>query len=228
MKNGNEDKYVDEDVIRRFLIEGKVKTHQIYEELISQVIGTKGHRIESRVEKKEIWVRWDQVRKNIGLAKKLNISEKEFKWRLLNDMLKIGNRKHWGGDPMTRNQCKIPIYDDKGSSSRCGEPENRRHVFSECSYSREKCHFLKETLSTLMSCKVSTTSLLHMDYVHDKVEIKRAALLLTTLGLRRIYLYREERLEEYVEQLEKEFNGKTAVNRTKNEELIISLLKEWG
>ena len=85
IENGNRDEYVEKSEVTRMLLKGLTKTRQIYKEIMDENIGRKGNRIKSRPEKNEVWVRWDQVRKNMELIRGINIQEKDFVWRLLND-----------------------------------------------------------------------------------------------------------------------------------------------
>ena len=147
--------------------------------------------VPSRAEKNEVWVRWDQSKKNMGNIKGLTVEEREFGWRMTQDMLKIGARKHWG-DPLRRKECRVRWRDELGENQRCQQEEDRRHVFESCAYSRNKLVELKKIMERLIQTKVSTTSILHLDFFCANTEKLRAAIRLVLVSLRRVYLYREE------------------------------------
>ena len=141
---------------------------------------------------------------NMSLAKGTTSDEKEFMWRLTQDMLKIGARKHWGGDPLRRKECRVRFQDTQGTNRRCNEEETRRHVFGECVYSRNKIHAIKTWMAETLEVEVNTTSLIHLDFSSHNQDKRKTALWLAIKGLRRVYLFREETFREYVEYLKNE------------------------
>ena len=147
-------------------------------------------------------------RSNVSRIKDITSDEKEFVWRLTQDMLKIGARKHWGGDPLRRKECRVRFLDEQGTNRRCNEEETRRHVFGECVYSRNKIFSLKSWLADLLQAEISTTSLIHLDFSTTNTDKLKTALWLAVKGLRRIYLFREEGWKEYVGFLKAELEMK--------------------
>ena len=123
-------------------------------------------------------------------------------------MLKIGARRHWGGDPLRRKECRVRFQDELGTNRRCKEIETRRHVFGECVYSRNKIHTIKEWLTDLTTGEISTTSLIHLDFSSPNIDNLKTALWLAAKGLRRIYLAREEGWAEYVGHIKAELELK--------------------
>ena len=228
IKYGNEEEYVDRYEVTKMMLMGCFKTKQIYKVILDEQIGRKENRIKSRTEKKELWVRWDQTRKNMEIARGLNIQEKEFMWKLVNDMLRIGDRVHWGGDPNTRDKCKMISSDGSGNMKKCGEKENRRHVFDGCFYSRNKNRAIKEVLEEMTSREVSTTALIHIDIEHQSQKKRKEAVLFTVRAMRRIYLYREESLEDFKREVQRSFGKRNDDNITNMDEAIRAYLRDWG
>jgi len=110
-----------------------------------------------------VWVNWRNSRDNMAKLKGITIDEKEFAWRLTQDMLKIGARKHWG-DPLRRKECRVRWKNERGENQRCKQFEDRRHVFVECTYSRNKMFRIKETIKTMAGKEMSTKSIIHLDF----------------------------------------------------------------
>ena len=228
IKYGNEEEYVDRYEVTKMMLMGCYKTKQIYKVIMDEQIGRKENRTKSRTEKKEVWVRWDQTGKNMEIARGLNIQEKEFMWKLINDMLKIGDRLHWGGDPNTRDKCKMITCDERGNMKKCGENEDRRHVFDGCSYSRNKNIAIKKVIEEMTRREVSTTAIIHIDIEHQNQKKRREAILFTVRAMRRMYLYREESLEEFKREVRRSFGKRNEDNITSMDEAIRAYLRDWG
>ena len=134
-------------------------------------------------------------------------------WRLTQDMLKIGSRKHWGGDPLRRKECRVRFLDNQGTNRRCNEEETRRHVFGECVYSRNKILSLKAWLEELLQEEVSTTSLIYLDFNTSNNDKLRTALWVAVKCMRRIYLVKEESWRNFVGHVERELDMKSRWNK---------------
>ena len=74
-------------------------------------------------------------------------------------------------------------------------------MFESCVYSRNKLPELKKWMEKLIQNKVSTTSLLHLDFGCSNLSKLQAAIRLVIVSLRRIFLYREESVGEWKEKV---------------------------
>ena len=74
--------------------DSKTPVKVIYSEMLKVVYEKNGSVIPSRNEKKLRGIKWSNTWKNLEKTKGLNAGEKEFLWKLSQDMLLIGGRIH--------------------------------------------------------------------------------------------------------------------------------------
>ena len=222
MKIGNDDNYVDQNIINRLRMEGRKDTKQIYEFFLKEKIEKEGRLVPSRAEKRELNVNWMENRRNMTILKGLTVEEREFAWRCTQDMLKIGARKHWG-DPLRRKECRVRWTEWNGRKRRCRMEENRRHVFEECTYSRNKAIEIKKTISALVGRNVDTTSMIHLDYKCNNRSVLLESLKFGIRALRRIYLYREESLAEFKKYFVSQYEQENSWSSRK----VFAQILEW-
>ena len=118
--------------------------------------------------------------------------------------------------------------DERGNMKKCGENEDRRHVFDGCSYSRNKNIAIKKVIEEMTRREVSTTAIIHIDIEHQNQKKRREAILFTVRAMRRMYLYREESLEEFKREVRRSFGKRNEDNITSMDEAIRAYLRDWG
>ena len=84
-------------------------------------------------------------------------------------------------------------------------------MFESCVYSRNKLLELKKAMESLIQHKVSTTSIIHLDFYCANLEKLRAAIRLVLVSLRRVYLYREESGKEWKRRVRDQLKNDTCL-----------------
>ena len=80
------------DIVKAERTEAEVK--EIYNILLEKVTQKNGSLIPSRNEKKTNGIKWKVVWKNQVMLKGVTAEEKCFAWKIVQDMLEVGNRIH--------------------------------------------------------------------------------------------------------------------------------------
>ena len=103
----------------------------IYEELINHTISRNGSLIPSRNEKNRRGVKWKNAWKNLILLRGLTPTEVCFAWKLTQDMVEVGRRKHRNG--AVRNCSRR-----KTDGRLCNKLDTLEHCIFECDVVREQ------------------------------------------------------------------------------------------
>ena len=76
---------------------------EIYDKLLEKVIYKNMSLIPSRNEKRVRGVKWKATWRNLEILRGLNIEEKCFAWKLTQDLVEVGQRRHRAG---AQKNCK--------------------------------------------------------------------------------------------------------------------------
>ena len=125
-EKGSEIKWVEKEIqviINNNLIQENTKS--IYEKLLEKVIMRNGSYIPSRNEKRVDGIKWKASWYNVSSVRGLSPEEKCFAWKITQDMLDVGVRKH---KKDSIKDCKRMVDNRKI----CGNLEILKHRLIEC------------------------------------------------------------------------------------------------
>ena len=164
-----EDIYGDTNILERLIIinEEDITTKQIYKILIKERIEKNGSLIQSRNEKRQVGIRWRHVWKNLRNTNGINAAEKDFAWKLTQDMLPIGKRIHRIN---VEKRCLNKIREGL-----CEEVPDIMHKLYNCQSVVFSARATKLVLEEFMDKKIEDRELLTLSFRHRTNEINQVA-----------------------------------------------------
>ena len=142
---------------------------EIYNRLLNKIIYKNMSLIPSRNERRVRGVRWRSTWRNLGIMQGLDPEEKCLAWKISQDMVDVGQRRHRAG---AKKNCQR-ILD---SGEECGQLETLQHCLLDCAQIQEQTRDLMQGLSSLMGCQVSVKQVLNLSIRHRKCSRLKVAL----------------------------------------------------
>ena len=187
----------------------------IYAYLLKDITENNGSIIPSRSEGRNEGISWGVSRKNFLLMRGVSPSEKEFYWKIVQDMLLIGARYNRANSVKT---CQVKIFDPGGNESLCGIHEDRPHVFWQCPHSRSRMNLIIHVVELFLKKRVTEKEIIHFTFSDINKNRMRVAIFFVIKMLMRIYNKRIARYQSDIDCIIKSFEEQNKASRkiTKN------------
>ena len=131
----------------------------IYNFLLQGELYKNGSLIPSRNEKRSLNVKWSLVWNNLALLKGLTAEEKCFAWKVSQDMVAVGSRKH-------RKNAERRCLRVLETGLFCHEIENLEHLFAKCKSVSNAFSAAKLILESFLGRPVSFNDIIHLVFNH--------------------------------------------------------------
>ena len=194
-----------EDFTRAF-VSGLTSSKCIYECLLEDIISRNGSLIPSRNEKRSINVKWSLAWFNLNIAKGLTALEKEFAWKVQQDMLPVGNRIHRRN---AERRC-LAILDN---NQVCLEVETLEHRLVKCNNISPVYNILERILETYLDRVVSSKEIINLAFNHRNKKRLVCALWLSVKILYILFLDKSNNKAQIFTELIKEIDWNLSLNR---------------
>ena len=167
----------------------------IYDELLTRFIYRNGSLIPSRNEKNKRGVKWKNAWQNLTILRGLNPTETCFAWKLTQDMVEVGRRKHRKG--AVRGCGRI------GDDSRlCNVLETLEHCVMECGVVRKYSLGLIRIIESLIGRTVAEREIVCLSFKCRKLTTLKVALWFAVKTIHEIFSNRERKPEIWRKVLE--------------------------
>ena len=130
----------------------------IYAEMVKEVYEKNGSVIPSRNEKKVRGIKWSNTWENLEKSKGLNAGEKEFLWKLSQDMLLIGGRIHRAN---VEKECK-----NINDGVECRDIPDLMHTFVTCKGIEKDFACLKNLIKEINEAEIHTKDILTISFTN--------------------------------------------------------------
>lgn len=150
---------------------------EIYKFLIEKVIKKNGSLIPSRNEKRIENIKWKVTWNNLKIGKRLTPEEKEFGWKVTQDMVAVGIRIHRNVDKRCLRKLK--------NGMECQVIPNLVHVLGECEGSEDIFYAIKGIVEDMLEKKIKEQELICLDITHRK---RKRIILIVWFVIKSLYL----------------------------------------
>ena len=132
----------------------------IYKHFLKGVIEKNYSLIPSRNEKRNENIKWSVTWKNLKLTKGITAEEKNFAWKVTQDMVAIGKRIH----RKVEKRCLRKISNDR----QCQIIPDLNHYFVECEAVKNGFKGIKEIVESMLGKSVGEKNLILLNFTHRK------------------------------------------------------------
>ena len=129
---------------------------EIYEYLMKEILEKNGSLIPSRNEKKTDNVKWNISWKNLKILSGVNAEEKEFVWKVIQDMVPVGRRIH---KKNVERRCLKVLP----SGNECQVIPDLRHVFFECESMKDLFYVMRSICEKILESRLENKNLMYLD-----------------------------------------------------------------
>ena len=129
---------------------------EIYEYLMIEILEKNGSLIPSRNEKKTSNVKWKNSWKNLKILGGVNAEEKEFIWKVVQDMVPVGKRIH-------RKNVEKRCLKVLPSGQDCQEIPDLSHALVECESMKDIFGVMKEICEDVLESRLENKNLIFLD-----------------------------------------------------------------
>ena len=150
--------------------------------------------IPSRNEKKMRGIKWSNTWKNLEKTSGLNAIEKEFLWKLSQDMLLIGGRIHRGN---VDKECK-----NMQDGIQCRNIPDIMHTFVTCKGTEKDFTLLKDLIKEVNNADINTNEILTISFTNRNRKRRVVIVWLTAKVL--FGIFNKENIKNTLEQLVRE------------------------
>ena len=169
-----------------------VKT--IFDEMLKRIIYRNCSLIPSRNEKNKRGVKWKSVWNNLSLLRGLNPAETCFAWKLTQDMVEVGRRKHRKG---AVRGCGRKLNDRR----LCDVLDTLEHCVMECDVVRDISLGIIRIIETLLGRTVTEKEVVCLSFNCRKLPTLKVALWLAVKTIHGLFK-NEERIDFWKKVLE--------------------------
>ena len=141
---------------------------EIYKYLMKNILEKNGSLIPSRNEKKTENIKWNVTWKNMKLLKGITPEEKDFAWKVTQDMVAVGKRIHRNVD----KRCLNKLSRDE----ECQVIPDIYHALMECESIKNTFQEIKTIVEGFLDRKVGSKNLIFLDFSHRQKKRLKLAL----------------------------------------------------
>ena len=191
----------------------------IYNEMVKEVCERNGSVIPSRNEKKMRGIKWSNTWKNLEKTNGLNAMEKEFLWKLTQDMLLIGGRIHRAN---VDKECK-----NVKDGVQCRNIPDIMHTFVTCKGIERDFALYKDLIKEVNNAEINTNEILTISFTNKNR--KRRKVLIWFVAKAMFGMFRKDSinntLEQMVMELEWFLQGNGTIGSCKEMERLKDIVK---
>ena len=225
-EKGPEIKWMEKEIqviIDNNLIQENTKS--IYEKLLEKLIMRNGSYIPSRNEKRVDGIKWKASWYNVSSVRGLSPEEKCFAWKITQDMLDVGVRKH---KKDSIKDCKRMVDNRKI----CGKLETVKHRLIECKNVEDTYNKCKRILIKFLGKELTDEQILCLSFTHKNPKVKMASVWFAVKFLYEIFLSNTKvdsdsclkLLVDIIQELKWNINNKIMLRRGYEYQSLIQLL----
>ena len=179
---------------------------EIYDYLLQDTTKKNGSLIPSRSEKRSTNVKWSLVFKNLTLLKGMTAEEKEFAWKVSQDMLPVGARIH-------RKNVERRCLRELGSNVICEDTQTLEHLFINCTGIQVINKSIKMVLQHFMERAVENNEIIHFSFNHRNKKKLTCALWFSVKSLYNIFQNKSINKSQLLTVMIKELDWNLKLNR---------------
>ena len=190
---------------------------EIYDFLLQEEIYRNGSLIPSRNEKKSFNVKWSLAWKNLNQMRGLTSKEKCFAWKLQQDLLPVGVRKH-------RKNADRRCLNLLANNQVCVDTQTLEHAFATCSSVLDIFESLSKVLENLLNRSVGLKELITFSFNTRSKKRLVCALWFSVKVLYRIFHEKSHNKRQILYDVIKELDWNLSLNRnigSKNEVIFL-------
>ena len=181
-------------------------SRQIYEELMNDILVRNNSLIPSRNEKRSRGIKWSVAWKNWSKLRGVDATEREFAWKIQQDMLNNGSRLH----RLNADKRCMLLLDD---GTNCVEIETREHLFVRCETVVELFSVCSDIIKGVLEKNVGVDEILHLSFNHRCKSRLTVAVWFAVKAMFKIYQNNQRNKMQLLLEIIKEIDWNLDLNR---------------